>query len=166
MVLYIIELFLRIMAKIDEVDRKIINILLKDSKLSNFEIGKQLGLSHDAVRYRIEKLVKEKVILNFSVDIDPAKLGLLIWGDLIISVWNLNPKRYDEFLNYLKEHPNVAGIWNLSGRYEWFIEIFTYDLKHFNEITKDIKLKFSDIIKDMEIAFVLNDLKQYTYPVV
>jgi Lrp/AsnC family leucine-responsive transcriptional regulator len=154
------------MGKIDKIDRKIIDILLKNSRMSNLEIGKQLGLSHDAVRYRIEKLVKEKVILNFSIDIDPAKLGLNIWSDLIISLWNLTPKRYSEFLKYLKEHPNVASVWNLSGKYEWFIEIFTSDLNKFNEITREIKLNFSDIIKDMETAFVLDELKPYTYPVI
>jgi Lrp/AsnC family leucine-responsive transcriptional regulator len=153
------------MGKLDKIDRQIINVLLKNSKLSNLEIGRQLGLSHDAVRYRIEKLLRDGVIKNFSVDVDPAKLGLQVWGDLIISVWNLNPKRYTEFINYLKDNPNIAAVWNLSGRYEWFIEIYTTDLRKFNEIANDLKLKFSDIIKDMESAFVLNEIKSYTYPI-
>jgi Lrp/AsnC family leucine-responsive transcriptional regulator len=140
-------------------------VLLKNSRLSNLDIGRQLGLSHDAVRYRIEKLLRDGVIKKFSIDVDPAKLGLSVWGDLIISVWNLNPKRYAEFLNYLKNNPNIAAVWNLSGRYEWFIEIYTTDLQKFNEIANDIKLKFSDIIKDMESAFVLNEIKSYTYPI-
>jgi len=153
------------MGKLDKIDRQIINVLLKNSRLSNLEIGRQLGLSHDAVRYRIEKLLRDGVIQNFSIEVDPAKLGLQIWGDLIISVWNLTPKRYSDFINYLKDHPNIAAVWNLSGKYEWFIEIYTNDLKKFNEITNDLKLKFSDIIKDMESAFVLNEIKSYTYPV-
>ena len=156
---------LRNMGKLDKIDRQIINVLLKNSRLSNLEIGRQLGLSHDAVRYRIEKLLRDGVIQNFSIEVDPAKLGLQIWGDLIISVWNLTPKRYSDFINYLKDHPNIAAVWNLSGKYEWFIEIYTNDLKKFNEITNDLKLKFSDIIKDMESAFVLNEIKSYTYPV-
>jgi Lrp/AsnC family leucine-responsive transcriptional regulator len=153
------------MGKLDKIDKQIINALLKNSRLSNLELGRQLGLSHDVIRYRIEKLVRDGVIKKFSIEIDPAKLGLQIWGDLIISVWNLTPKRYAEFLSYLKNNPNIAAVWNLSGRYEWFIEIYTTDLQKFNEITNEIKLKFSDIIKDMESAFVLNEIKSYTYPV-
>ena len=153
------------MGKLDKTDRQIINVLLKNSRLSNQEISKQLGLSHDAIRYRIEKLLRDGVITKFSIEVDPAKLGLSVWGDLIISVWNLNPKRYAEFINYLKDNPNIAAVWNLSGRYEWFIEIYTTDLRKFNEIAHDIKLKFSDIIKDMESAFVLDEIKSYTYPV-
>jgi len=153
------------MLKIDKTDRSIINLLLKDSRMSSLEIGRKTGLSHDAVRYRIEKLVKEGVIKNFSVEIDPAKLGLNIWADVIISVWNLNPKRYAEFIAYLKSHPNIAAVWNLSGRYEWFIEVFAPDLDKFNEITTELKLKFSDIIKDFESAFVLKEVKSYSYPV-
>jgi Lrp/AsnC family leucine-responsive transcriptional regulator len=153
------------MGKLDKIDKQIINALLQNSRLSNLELGRQLGLSHDAVRYRIEKLLRDGVIKKFSIDVDPAKLGLSVWGDLIISVWNLNPKRYAEFLNYLKNNPNIAAVWNLSGRYEWFIEIYTTDLQKFNEIANDIKLKFSDIIKDMESAFVLNEIKSYTYPI-
>lgn len=156
---------LRNMGKLDKIDKQIINALLKNSRLSNLELGRQLGLSHDVIRYRIEKLVRDGVIKKFSIEIDPAKLGLQIWGDLIISVWNLTPKRYAEFLSYLKNNPNIAAVWNLSGRYEWFIEIYTTDLQKFNEIANDIKLKFSDIIKDMESAFVLNEIKSYTYPI-
>ena len=153
------------MGKLDKTDKQIINALLKNSRLSNLELGRPLELSHDVIRYRIEKLVRDGVIKKFSIEIDPAKLGLQIWGDLIISVWNLTPKRYAEFLSYLKNNPNIAAVWNLSGRYEWFIEIYTTDLQKFNEITNEIKLKFSDIIKDMESAFVLNEIKSYTYPV-
>lgn len=151
--------------KIDKTDRTILNMLVENSRMSNLEIGKALGISHDAVRYRIEKLVEAGIILNFTVNVNPTELGLPIWGDLIVSVWNLTEKRYKEWVEYLKNNSNIVAVWNLSGKYEWFIEIFTTDLGKFNEITNEIKLKFSDIIKDMESAFVLKELKHYRYPI-
>jgi len=151
--------------KIDKTDRIIINMLVENSRLTNLEIGKKLGISHDKVRYRIDKLVKSGVIAGFTINVHPIKLGLPIWGDIIVSVWNLNEKRYKEWIDYLKNHPYVVAVWNLSGKYEWFIEIYTTDLQKFNEITNEMKMKFSDIIKDMESAFVLNEIKTYKYPV-
>jgi len=153
------------MGKLDKIDRMIVNILQTNGRASNLEIGRQLNISHDAVRYRIEKLMKDGVIRFFTIEIDPAKLGLQIWADVIISVWNLNPERYDEFVGYLKNNPNIAAVWNWSGKFDWLVEVFAPDLRTFNEITNDIKLKFSDIIKDMETSFVLNEVKTYIYPV-
>ncbi len=152
-------------AKLDKKDRKILSILIKNARMPLTKIAKKVGLSHDAVRYRINKLKKDRIITDFTAVIDPAKLGFPIWGDVALSLWNLNDERSKEFIKYLKTHPNIVAVWNLSGKFEWFIEIYTETLEEFNNIVSKIKIKFSDIIKDSEILLVMKEIKaKQIYP--
>jgi len=151
--------------KLDEKDKAILRLLLKDARMPLTVIAPKVKLSHDAVRYRIAQLKEAGVIKSFVAVIDPGRIGLPIWGDVIFSLWNVTPHRYEEWVKYLKNHAFVAAVWNLSGRYEWFVEIYTPDLAQFNEIVNEIKMKFSDIIKDSETLFVLKEIKaEQLYP--
>jgi DNA-binding Lrp family transcriptional regulator len=150
---------------LDEKDRAILKLLLEDGRMPLTLMAPKVKLSHDAVKYRIEQMKKAGVITAFVPVINPAKIGLPIWGDVIFSLWNVTPERYAEWIKYLKYHPFVAAVWNLSGRFEWFVEIYTPDLAKFNEIVSETKMKFSDIIKDSETLFVLKEIKaQQLYP--
>jgi len=146
---------------LDEKDRKILRILISNARTPLTKISKEVRLSHDAVNYRIKRMRDAGVIEVFTTVINPAKLGYPIWGEILISLWNLTDQKYKDFLNYIKTHPNISAIWNMSGKYEWWIEIYTKDLANFNEIVNEFKIKFSDIIKDSESFFVLKEVKAW-----
>jgi len=145
--------------EIDDKDKEILRILLKDSRTPVTKMAKKVKVSHDAVKYRINRMKEKEIITSFTVVLDPSKIGLPIWGDVMITLWNLKPERYKEFIEYLKGHPYVAAIWNFSGKYQWFIEIYTESLAQFNDVFTEIVTKFSDIIKDTETFFVLKEVK-------
>ncbi|NPV74964.1 MAG: Lrp/AsnC family transcriptional regulator [Anaerolineae bacterium] len=72
--------------KIDPVDREIIKLLLKDGRMSNTEIARHLeGVSERVVRYRIGKLIKEKVI-RVSAVVDPGAIGFPVVADVWVEV--------------------------------------------------------------------------------
>lgn len=61
---------------IDDRDKRIIEIMMQDSKTPPFtKIGKELGISEAAVRRRIRKLEMMGVIRKFTVVVDPSKIG-------------------------------------------------------------------------------------------
>ena len=61
--------------QIDNTDKKILNILNKDSSLPYHTIATKLNLSIDIVRYRIKKLLKNEIIIKFFPEISLLKLG-------------------------------------------------------------------------------------------
>jgi DNA-binding Lrp family transcriptional regulator len=146
---------------LDEKDKKILRILMKNARTPLTIISKDVRLSHDAVNYRIKRMKEAGIIEVFTSVINPAKLGYPIWGEILISLWNLTEDKHKEFLKYIENHMNISAIWNMSGKYEWWIEIYTRDLAEFNEIVNELKIKFSDIIKDSETFFVLKEVKAW-----
>jgi len=145
--------------EVDDTDRKIIKLLLENSRLPTTKIAKKLNISHDSVNYRIKNMVKEEIIEKFTIIPDHESLGFNVLGDLAISLWNMTEDDFNIFTKYIKQHPFIISAWSFSGRWDYFIEIYARDLTHFNEIVSEIKIKFSKIIKDTETLFVTKEIK-------
>lgn len=72
--------------KIDTIDRKIIQLLLTDGRMPNTEIARQIeGVSERVIRYRINRLIKEKVI-TISAIVDPVVVGYPVVADVWVEV--------------------------------------------------------------------------------
>ena len=63
------------LSKIDNLDMKILSHLLNNCRESDRQIGQKIGLSGVAVRSRIEKMLKSKLIEKFTLKIEPHLLG-------------------------------------------------------------------------------------------
>lgn len=61
--------------KLDNLDLKILSVLLDNCRESDRQIGSRIGISGNAVRSRIERMLKNKIIENFSLKIEPPVLG-------------------------------------------------------------------------------------------
>jgi Lrp/AsnC family leucine-responsive transcriptional regulator len=63
------------MKMLDDLDRKLLDILVKDSRTSLKELAQQVGLSSPSVSERLRRLEERGVIRAFTVEIDPEALG-------------------------------------------------------------------------------------------
>jgi Lrp/AsnC family leucine-responsive transcriptional regulator len=61
---------------INEIDRKILDILQRNARTSNAEIARQVGLAPSAVFERVRKLEERDVIRGYRAEINPKVLGL------------------------------------------------------------------------------------------
>ena len=65
----------------DETDSKILNLLRDNARMKNTEIARYVNLTERAVRARIEKLVRERVIRKFTVETSPVGVeGIVLIG--------------------------------------------------------------------------------------
>ncbi len=60
---------------LDDIDREIVEILLRDSRASLKELAQTVGLSSPSVSERLRRLEERGVIRAFTIDIDPKALG-------------------------------------------------------------------------------------------
>jgi len=78
--------FLSIIMGLDEKDRVIIQALLENSKQTTGRLSKKLGIPITTIHNHIKKLEKEKVILNYTLNLDYAKLGKPIFAHIGVTV--------------------------------------------------------------------------------
>ena len=72
---------------VDEIDRKILDMLQGNAKLSNAEIAEAVGLNVSSVHERVKKLERKGIIKGYAAVVDPEKLGkpLLAFVRLTVS---------------------------------------------------------------------------------
>jgi len=60
---------------LDEIDARIVTVLIRDARASYAVIGNEVGLSASAVKRRVDRLRASGAITGFSARVDPAALG-------------------------------------------------------------------------------------------
>lgn len=74
------------MPNLDEIDRKILDLLQADARQTNAEIAEKVGLTAPSVFERIRKLEQRGVIRGFTVRVDPQALGKTLTAFIRLTV--------------------------------------------------------------------------------
>ncbi|MEK4566788.1 Lrp/AsnC family transcriptional regulator [Alkalihalobacillus sp. FSL R5-0424] len=99
-------------ASLDDIDKLIISMLHENSRVSYTDIGKQVGLSRVAVQMRIQNLVEQEVIEQFTVVVNPAKMGIHVSAFFNVEV---EPQFLDEVAQKLENENAVSSLYLMSG---------------------------------------------------
>lgn len=132
------------MVKIDVKDKKILYELLNNSRQPLSIIGKKVGLSREVVGYRINRLEKEGVIINYPTLIWQYFIGLST-ARFYFNYQFMNPKTKSELIDFLKKSEIVAMVAELSGSYDLQVNPYTASL--FNP---EIALKFNAFYEELQ----------------
>ena len=131
--------------KLDQVDRKIIGILLEDSRKNFSGIGKELSLSKNAVWTRYDNLVKQGVINGATIQINYKKLGYDAVGTLLLDV---ETSQVNQISDYIKKRiPDVFGPWQAAARHNLRAVVTLKTISELTNIKEDLrrKLQVADI---------------------
>lgn len=107
------------MIKMDEVDNEILNLLKKDARMSIVAISKEVNMSRPSVKERIERLVENGVIDQFTI-----KLGKKFREEKVCFFTEISDCRLSEedALIFFKEQSSVLEFYILSGTVEYFVK--------------------------------------------
>ena len=85
----------------DELDRQIVQLLVKDGRMSYTDLGKATGLSTSAVHQRVRRLEQRGVIRGYAAVVDPEAVGLPLTA--FISVKPFDPSAPDDIAEQCRE---------------------------------------------------------------
>lgn len=97
----------------DEVDQKIVQLLIKNARMSYSDIGQQVGISRVAVKSRIKALEEKGVIEEYTAIINPQKISGAVSCYFEIE---LSPEHFEAAVNVLRENPIITQIYRVTGR--------------------------------------------------
>jgi DNA-binding Lrp family transcriptional regulator len=70
---------------LDNFDKKLLDLLQENSRMKNTELAKHLQVTEGAIRKRINKLVKNRYIEKFTIQINERALGMRAVVEITIS---------------------------------------------------------------------------------
>ena len=130
----------------DEVSKKLLQLLRENSRASLTELAKKLGISNTAVKKRIEKLVKKGVIQGFTVKINPMLAG----KKKLLAIAHIPSMSYPEFVKLVSSIGVERAYVNPTG--ETYVAYLILDegeqekLKRIRELAKMCLVSKVDVL--------------------
>ncbi|WP_088014444.1 Lrp/AsnC family transcriptional regulator [Gottfriedia acidiceleris] len=98
--------------KLTDIDKKILEMLTKNGRMSYADIGKELNLSRVSIRERVNQLIKNGVIERFSVVINSEKVGKGVSAFFEV---DCEPAYLVVVAETLADNPVVASCYQMTG---------------------------------------------------
>lgn len=121
--------------KLDEIDTKIIEILMKNARASLEEISEQLKVSKSTVHYRIRKLKENGIIEGFTTKINYKKLGYEIFALSCVKA-KYHQQSLETVASKIRELEGVENVYVILGEMDFFVMIRAKDKDQLKNIVE------------------------------
>jgi DNA-binding Lrp family transcriptional regulator len=141
--------------KIDEIDRKILNVLLENSRLSYREIAKKAGVSVVTIMKRVKELEKQKVIKSYTAELDYELLGFDV--SAVIKM-RISKGMLFEVEKKIAVDPHVFAVYDVTGDFDSIIIAKFKSRRAMDSFLK--KIQTYEFVERTETVLVLNTIKE------
>jgi Lrp/AsnC family transcriptional regulator len=138
-------------APLDDLDRKILSLLQRDSSLSLDEIARRLSASKTPVWNRIRKMREAGVIRSEVALIDPEKIGLETCFFVLIRTSEHDSGWLERFLKVVQSRPEVLEAHRLAGDIDYILKVRVANARAFD-------LFYQSLIREVSIFNVTSSL--------
>ncbi|WP_010677165.1 Lrp/AsnC family transcriptional regulator [Bacillus timonensis] len=144
--------------KIDETDKKILELLTINARMSYVDIGKELGLSRVSIRERVNQLIEKGVIEKFSVVINSEKVGKGVSAFFEV---DCEPASLVRVAETLANNPSVASCYQMTGPSTLHMHVLVEDFAKLEKFINE-ELYSLDGITRVESHILLRRFKSRT----
>ena len=149
--------------QLDKTDNAMLKILNKDGRKPLIDISKDLKVSADTIKYRLNNLKKRGIITGFGVKIDYKKLDNH-YHILFLKLQNMNLQKYKKLESVARINKNVIIFIKTIGDHDIELEVETTNNDELDELMKTLRDYFVSEIKDYEILEVTREHRMTYYP--
>ena len=143
---------------LDSTDLQILRALQENARLTTKELAARVNLSTTPVFERMKRLEKEGFIKKYVAVLDAEKLGRGFTVYCSVKLKQMNQGVARDFISIIRDIPQVAECYNISGEYDYLLKIQAPDMKYYNEFIINV-LGNIDAIGSTLSSFVMNEIK-------
>lgn len=123
---------------LDRYDRRILELLQSDGRLSNLELAEKIGLSPSPCLRRVRALEEAGVIRGYRAVLDAQKLGLTLTALVYIQMDRHTPERFAHFDAQVRALPGVLECLLITGQdADYQLKVVAQDMQAFEHLLLD-----------------------------
>jgi Lrp/AsnC family leucine-responsive transcriptional regulator len=140
---------------LDRFDRRILELLQKDGRLTNLELAEKIGLSPSPCLRRVRALEESGIIQGYRAVLDPQKLGLTLTALIYIQMDRHTPERFASFDAKIRALPGVLECLLITGQdADYQLKVVAQDMQAFEHLLLD-QINRIDGVTGVHSSFVL-----------
>ncbi|MDR6301114.1 Lrp/AsnC family transcriptional regulator [Mesonia maritima] len=147
--------------RLDETDKRILQLLQHDSKITTKEISYRLELSMTAIHERIKKLEREKIIANYVAILDKEKVEKNFMVFCHVKLIQHTKENVSKFEREILKLEEVLECFHVSGDYDYILKVYVKNMKAYRSFLVN-KLTALNGIGSTQSTFMINEVKNST----
>lgn len=121
--------------ELDRIDRKILEILQLDGRITNQDLSTRVALSPRASLERVRRLERAGIISGYMALIEPRKLGGVLTVVVEVTLKDQTQATHARFEQRAKASAEVIECFLVSGQCDYVLRLACRDLDHYRELT-------------------------------
>ncbi len=150
------------MTDLDRIDRKILDILQRQGRISMTELAGEIGLSTSPCSERVRRLEREGVITGYHARIDPRALGKTLLVFIEITLSSKSGDVFDKVRNELLHVPEVMECHLVSGGFDYLVKARLRAMSEYRHLLGDL-LKKLPVTAESRSYVVMEEVKESLY---
>jgi DNA-binding Lrp family transcriptional regulator len=144
--------------RLDRLDRRILEELQADARISNQELAKRVGLSAAPCWRRLRRLEQAGFIEGFVTLLRAPAIGLPILAYAVVSLENHHPESVRQFDQFVKERAEVLECHSMSGPNDYLLRIVAASMEAYEHFLSTQLLQLG-AVRSVNTSFVLRTKK-------
>ncbi len=112
---------------LDELDEKILKLIVNNARIPFLEVARECGVSGAAIHQRVQKLTNAGVIKGSEFVLDSEKIGFDTCA--YIGLYLNSPTSYETVVPELEKIPEVVECYYTTGQYDLLIKVYARNNK-------------------------------------
>lgn len=146
----------------DKIDKKILDLLQINSKISNQELADRIALSPSPCLRRVNQLEEEGYISKYVALLNPEKLGLQLTIMVSVGLDTHDPKKMDHFEKTIQSFSEVVECYLIAGQtHDYLLKVMMANLNDYHAFLLK-RLTQIPGVKTVHSSFVLRNIVNKT----
>ena len=151
--------------KLDRIDLQILKTLQDNSKITNLDLSKRIGLSPAPTLERVKKLEQNDVIDSYHAQVNPEAIGLMVKTFVLVSLdWRKDLAR-EHFLEKVEDIEEITECYIITGEADFLIKIVCKDIPTYERLLFKTLQQIDQIerLKTLMTLSTVKDSKRLPY---
>ncbi|MBW0235766.1 MULTISPECIES: Lrp/AsnC family transcriptional regulator [Pseudomonas] len=143
---------------LDRTDKALLSALQGNARLTVAELSERVSLTTSPCWRRVKMLEDSGLITGYQAIISPKELGYGVTAFVSLMMASHSRETARSFEQRLLEIPEIVACHNISGRYDFLLEVVAKDLESFGEFTREV-LQTLPAVKEIYSSFSFKSIK-------
>ena len=145
----------------DRIDRRILQALQDDGRISNLKLAEEVALSPTAVLARVQRLTRDGYILGYEARLNPALLGagMLIFVEVLLD--RTTPNVFDQFKAAVQVRPEIMECHMVAGGFDYLLKTRAADMEAYRRFAGTVLWQLPGVRETRTYA-VMEEVKNST----
>ena len=148
---------------LDRTDRDIVAILSEDSRITNQELARRVGLAPSTSLERVRRLRESGVILGVHAAVDPEALGVGVEALVAVRMRQHTRELVEGFQAYAAALPEVVQVFHLTGAEDFLVHVACRDVHHLRQFSLDAFTTREEVAQ-IHTSLIYEQIRQYRLP--